>query len=58
MKVCEQSTSLEILELDERLTRYWLSCPLPPEKRIQMEEHLKRILDRRFAACKVIRTNA
>lgn len=57
MKVRERS-SPEILELDEKLTRYWLSCPLPPEKRIQMEEHLKKILDSRFATSKVITTNA
>ncbi len=38
MKVCEQSTSSEILELNEKLTRYWLSCPLSPEKRIQIED--------------------
>jgi CII-binding regulator of phage lambda lysogenization HflD len=39
--------SLEILDLDEKLTRYWLSCILPLEKRIKFEEHLQEILQKR-----------
>jgi hypothetical protein len=39
--------SLEILDLDEKLTRYWLSCNLSLEKRIEFEEHLQEILQKR-----------
>lgn len=39
--------SLEILDLDEKLTRYWLSCNLALEKRIKFEEHLQEILQKR-----------
>jgi hypothetical protein len=34
---------LDLLELDERLTRFWLTCNLPLEKRIKMKEHLEVI---------------
>jgi hypothetical protein len=36
-----------MLELDEKLTRYWLTFPLSPEKRIEMEERLKQIMEKR-----------
>jgi hypothetical protein len=41
MRSSERPTSPKLLELDEMLTRYWLSLPLPPEKRIEWEQHLK-----------------
>ena len=34
---------LEMLELDERLTRHWLTWTLPLGKRIELEEHLESI---------------
>lgn len=58
LKAQKISVSAQILELDEKLTRYWLSCPLSFEQKIQMEEHLKKILERQRAVSKVVKTNA
>lgn len=36
---------LEILDLDEKLTRYWLTCNLSPQKRVELERYLEEILE-------------
>jgi hypothetical protein len=38
---------LEMLDLDEKPTRYWLRCNLSPEKRVELERHLEEILSKR-----------
>ncbi len=38
---------LEILDLDEKLTRYWLTCNLSPQKRVELERYLEEILSKR-----------
>lgn len=48
----------QLLELDEKLTRYWLTTPLTQHKRIEMERHLNKILERRFGEPRRIETNA
>lgn len=52
------NTPEAILELDEKLTRYWLNTPLTLSKRIEMEQHLQKILDRRLGGVRKIETNA
>ena len=48
----------QFLDLDEKLTRYWLNTPLTLQKRIEMERHLEKILERRFGGPNRIETNA
>ena len=48
----------QFLELDEKLTRYWLNTSLTLQKRIEMERHLEKILERRFGERNRIETNA
>jgi len=52
------NVSEQILELDEKLTRYWLNTPLTLQKRIEMERHLQKILDKRFGVTRRVETNA
>ena len=48
----------QFLELDEKLIRYWLKTPLTRQKRIEMELHLEKILEKRLEGCRRITTNA
>ena len=40
--------SLQLLDLDEKLLRYWLTFALPIEKRQELEEHLHALQSRRL----------
>jgi hypothetical protein len=48
MTVCEKPVDEEVVELDGRLTRYWLEHPLTAKKLTEIDEQVKKILDRLF----------
>jgi hypothetical protein len=50
---------LKLLDLDEKLIRYWLSSNLPLAKRLELHQHLQDIeLKRRKLKERKIPTNA